>query len=126
MQPGPENLPAGSARDVGESGPVGSATIHAAEQALDALLQESHLAGGHDIPNLVAAHVPGPAHDAVIYLTDLQQRTLIPFLPARPSQSEHHVPLGVDSTVAGRAFQLVHLQTQEIGLDLDPAGRTRV
>jgi len=104
----------GGIRDVGESGPVGSQALEPAEAAIDALLFEAHLAGGHDLPELVARHA---AHlgcdDAIVYLTDLQQLVLTPFLRARPGHAEHHGVLGIDSTVAGRAYQLLQLQTQD-------------
>jgi hypothetical protein len=46
------------------------------------------------------------SHDTVVYLADLQQRVLVPFLPAtgHPADSNPGT-LGIDSTVAGRAFQ---------------------
>ncbi len=100
---------------------------HPVEHAFDALLRESHLAGANDIPELVARHAATlGGHDAVVYLVDLQQRVLVPFAPRRPLQDQQHSPLGVDSTVAGRAFQLVRIQTQDVGMGAGTQGPTRV
>lgn len=117
----------GPARDVGESVSVGSSALNPAERAIDTLLAESHLASGHDLPDLVARHaVPLGGHDAILYLTDLQQRVLVPFLAARPTHDERHSMLGIDSTIAGRAFQSVQIQTQDLDGEGHQEGRTRV
>jgi hypothetical protein len=127
MDPQPQTAAEAPAREIGQPGPIHSAALNRAEQAVDALLHEAHLASGHDLPGLVARHAePLGGHDAMLYLVDLQQRVLVPFVPARPSRDEHQVPLGVESTVAGRAFQLVQTLTQELGPDERHAGRTRV
>ena len=86
MAPPSENSSPGPAREVGETGPCGSTALNRAEQATDALLRGAHLAGGHDLPDLLVQHaeVLG-CHDALTYLTDLQQRVLVPFLPPRPN-----------------------------------------
>lgn len=126
MGPQGERSSSGSARDVGEIGPAGSASLNEAERAFDALLQRAHRAGSHDLPALLAQHAEAlGCHDALAYLSDLQQRVLVPFL-ARPSIEEHHTALGVDSTVAGRAFQLLQIQTQDLGDEAGHRGRTRV
>ena len=127
MAPPSETSSPGPARDVGETGPSGSTALSRAEQATDALLRGAHLAGGHDLPDLLVQHaeVLG-CHDAMTYLTDLQQRVLVPFLPPRPNPEEQPAALGVDSTVAGRAFQLLQIQTQDLSGAGDSRGRTRV
>jgi serine/threonine protein phosphatase PrpC len=51
--------------------------------------------------------------DVLVYLADLQQRVLVPFQPLGGlSHTEFPHPLGVDSTVAGRAFQHMQQLTQ--------------
>lgn len=93
---------------------VAASRLSPPERAIDDLLRESHLTGGDDLPELVARHaeVLG-GHQAVMYLVDLQQSHLVPFVPPRPSQDEHLSMLGVDSTIAGRAYQLLQPLTQE-------------
>ena len=89
------------------------------EQSMHGFLQESHLAGAHDIPVLVQRYAQGlGSHEALIYLADLQQRVLLPFLaPEGPPHDHQPTPLGVDSTVAGRAYQHLHVLTQECQVD---------
>jgi serine phosphatase RsbU (regulator of sigma subunit) len=117
----------GPARDVGETGPHGSTALNQAEQALDDLLRAAHRAGGHDLPDLLARYAAAlGCHDTLAYLTDLQQRVLVPFLPPRVDLAEQHPVLGVDSTVAGRAFQLLQIQTQDVSAEGEQQGRTQV
>lgn len=87
-----------------------------AEQ-LAGLIRASHLLPPHDLPALVRAHAePMGYHDAVLYLVDLQQRVLVPFLPPEgPDPAAAPSPLGVDSTLAGRAFQLVETVSHDEG-----------
>jgi Stage II sporulation protein E (SpoIIE) len=126
MAPPSESSTPGPDRDIGETGPSGSMAQNRPEQAIDDLLRGAHLAGGHDLPDLVGQHAEAlGCHDALTYLTDLQQRVLVPFLPPRPNHEEQPAVLGVDSTVAGRAFQLLQIQTQDLGAGQSP-GRTRV
>ena len=117
-------------RDAGDAvrrSPVSGAPLSPAEEALDEMLREAHLAGGHELPDLVARHAAMlGGHDAILYLADLQQRLLIPFLHRRPTQGQQHNQLGVDSTIAGRAFQVLRIQTQDVDLGGDGEGRTRV
>jgi serine phosphatase RsbU (regulator of sigma subunit) len=105
-------------RDAGDTirtGPIGTQPERPFEEVVDALLRASHLAGANDIPALVAQHaVTLGGHDAVLHLVDLQQRNLVPFLPTGPSWSDAHRTLKVDSTVAGRAYQHVQIQTQDL------------
>jgi hypothetical protein len=79
------------------------------DRGLNQLFRRSHKASPDEVPGLVAdAAAIFEAGDAGLYLVDLQQRTLVPFRP--PGHSDHQThprALGVDSTVAGRAFQHV-------------------
>ncbi len=94
-----------------------------AERAVDELLNEAHLCAPHQLPALLARHgeqlgVAG----AVAYLADLQQDVLVPFLGSEgPAMDETAVALGVDGTLAGRAYQQVEVLTQDL-----PGGRVRV
>jgi serine/threonine protein phosphatase PrpC len=94
----------------------GSTPLNAAERAFDAMLAEAHLAAAHDLPALAQRHVPAlGGRDAVIYLADLQQNVLVPFVPPPGvGHDDRLMPLGVDSTVAGRAFQHLQVLTQEV------------
>jgi Stage II sporulation protein E (SpoIIE) len=86
-----------------------------AERAVDALLEEAHLAAPYQIAALVARHAATlGADDALVYLADLQQRVLVPFLdPGGPGVGVHVRPLSVDTTLPGRAFQHVEVLTQD-------------
>jgi hypothetical protein len=86
-----------------------------AERAVDALLEDAHLAAPYQIPGLVRRHAATlDADDAVVYLVDLQQRVLVPFFdPAGPGVGRQVEPLSVDATLAGRAFQHVEVLTQD-------------
>jgi hypothetical protein len=49
----------------------------------------------------------------VIYLAELQQTVLIPFLgPEGPGMGDHVDPLSIDSTLAGRAYQHIDVLVQ--------------
>ena len=86
-----------------------------AERAVDALLADAHLAAPYQIAGLVARHAATlGADDALVYLVDLQQRVLVPFLdPAGPGVGRQVEPLAVDATLPGRAFQHVEVLTQD-------------
>lgn len=77
------------------------------ERALDALLQQAKHAAPHELPGLLSEHAPHlGALDATIYLVDLQQVSLTPFLgPAGPGTGPHPTLLPIDSTLAGRVHQ---------------------
>lgn len=105
--------------------PGGSTWRSRLELGLDQLVQDSHVASPDVIPGMVsgAAALFG-GEDAVVHLADLQQRVLVPFLS--PADHRHDgVPsaLGVDSTVAGRAFQQMHQLTQSAGPDREAGTR---
>jgi len=81
------------------------------------LVRESHLMPPHELPEQVGRHAEALGYrDVVIYLVDLQQRTLVPFLsPAGPRAGRQVSPLGVDSTLAGRSFQQIETLHQDDG-----------
>ena len=86
------------------------------QRAVDELLSDAHFAAPHDLPDLVAQHAATMGvTDAVMYLADLQQQLLVPFLRGSAAFGEQPTALGVDSTVAGRAFQQVQVLTQDGG-----------
>ncbi|HSH22974.1 MAG TPA: PP2C family protein-serine/threonine phosphatase, partial [Acidimicrobiales bacterium] len=89
----------------------------------DDLLGDSHLAAPHELAELLARHAEKlGVTDALAYLVDLQQSVLVPFLPPRAIRLNEQVDvLGVDSTIAGRAYQHVEVVMQELA-----AGGTRV
>lgn len=97
--------------------------LSADELAVDALLRASHLAAPHEVPALVAEHARHiRADDAVVYLADLQQRVLMPFVgPDGPGERELLEPLPIDSTLAGRVYQYVEVLPQSL-----EAGAVRV
>ena len=91
--------------------------VSVAERAFDHLLASAHTAAAHELPQLIAesAAILGAA-DAQAYLVDLQQSTLVPFVDGhRPNADVSVEPLGIDATVAGRAYQLVQVATQPNG-----------
>jgi len=79
------------------------------ERATDDLLTRAHLLAGHQLPEAVRGYASQlQASDATIYLADLQQNVLVPFLgPDGPDLNETLPQLAVDTTLAGRAYQLV-------------------
>ena len=86
-----------------------------AERVFDALLDAAHLAGPHEVPGLIAEHaVLLGAVDAVVYLVDLQQTLLVPFLGSAGRTELQHETLSVESTVAGRAFRLTEVVRQPL------------
>jgi len=97
---------------------------------MDGLLRSSHVASADELPGLVAeAAGRFGAVDTTIYLADLQQRVLAPFVdPVASSGPDYgrspHV-LGIDSTVAGRAFQHMRRLTQPSGPE-EHSDRTQV
>ena len=97
--------------------------LNPAEQAVDELLNGVHLLSGHQLPGLLAAHGHRlGVHGATVYLADLQQDVLVPFLgPDGPGLGESVGPLAVDTTLAGRAYQHVQVLTQNL-----PGGQVRV
>jgi serine/threonine protein phosphatase PrpC len=80
-----------------------------------------------ELPGMVAdAAALFGGEDVLVHLVDLQQRVLVPFQPLRGhSHDEFPHPLGVDSTVAGRAFQHMQPLTQSAA-PRDEGDRVRV
>lgn len=84
------------------------------ERSLDELLRRADLAAAYDLPGLFQGHadVLGVG-DPVAYLVDLQQSSLVPLIDAAaPDDARQVSTLGVDSTLAGRAFQQAQILTQ--------------
>lgn len=104
------------------AGDIGRA-MNDAERAVDALLAESHLAAPYQLADLVrrqASTLGG--QDATLYLADLQQRVLTPFLGAGGAGLGRQVEaLHIDGTLAGRAFQHLDVLTEN-----SDDGRVRV
>ncbi|MFI6483451.1 PP2C family protein-serine/threonine phosphatase [Nonomuraea sp. NPDC050663] len=77
------------------------------ERMLTGLLQASHLTTLDDLPALVTDHAALAGFErVVIYLADLQQNLLKPM-------SSDGLPLRIDTTLAGRAFQEVRTLSQK-------------
>jgi serine phosphatase RsbU (regulator of sigma subunit) len=91
----------------------------AAEQALQALADDAVLAAPYELAGLIDACARGlGARGALAYLSDLQQRTLVPFVgPGGPGDDTQLTPLSVDSTLAGRAFQNFEVHVQDAGME---------
>jgi hypothetical protein len=118
--PAPDPAP-----DRGSGGPASSVDEprSSSERATDDLLTQAHLLSAHQLPDLLAQYAGRlGVSDAIVYLADLQQNVLVPFVgPDGPGLNENLPPLAVDATLAGRAYQLVQVLTQEL-----PGGRLRV
>ena len=83
------------------------------ERAVDALLQASHVVAPHQLPGLIAEHAEAfGARDAIVYLADLQQVSLVPFVGSSLPQLGAVETRPVDSTIAGRCFQRVEVLSQ--------------
>jgi serine/threonine protein phosphatase PrpC len=96
--------------------------VNEADGAFDALVADARLGAPHELPGLSAGHAaPLGAVDVLVYLVDLQQRSLVPFFGALGPATGQREPIEVDGTVAGHAFQHLELMTQQ---QLD--GRVRV
>lgn len=97
------------------------------ESGMEQLLHVSHIASPDELPDMVAtAAAVFDGENALICLADLQQRVLVPFQgPSIHNHDESPQVLGVDSTVAGRAFQQMHLLTQSTNAR-DDENRTRI
>lgn len=97
--------------------PTSGEPLSATEEALRVLVDTGRCAAPYELAALVdvCARALG-AQSAVVYLADLQQRELVPFLaPSGPGQGAALTPLSVDATLAGRAFQTFELQVQDTG-----------
>lgn len=97
-----------------EPGTVQPEVVSGWERAIGALLEESRVAAPYQLPALVGRHAASiGATEAVVYLVDLQQVSLVPFVGSDHLQHHEHIePLAVDSTVAGRCFQRLEVLEQ--------------
>jgi serine/threonine protein phosphatase PrpC len=99
-----------------ELGPVEAAgqTTSDAERAVDALLADSHLAAPYQLADLIRRHAATlGAQDGTLYLVDLQQGVLVPFLGTGGAGPGRQVEtLTVEGTLAGRSYQHVEVLTQ--------------
>ena len=95
------------------------------ERAIDSPMNQSHISAPHELPGLISVHAAALGlEDAVAYLVDLQQAVLIPFLGSSgPGLERQRDTLAVDSTLAGRAFQLTEVLVQPLE---HPPGAVRV
>ena len=85
----------------------GSAADGTGERAIDAFLEQATDAAPHELPALLTRHAPNlGALDATIHLVDLQQVWLAPFLGPPAAAAGTAAPLPIDSTIAGRVYQL--------------------
>jgi len=85
------------------------------ERMLDGLLQASHRCALDELPGLVAEYgAAAGLHDAVIYLADRRREVLRPLRGAAAAGGEVVGELGVDSTLAGRAFRDVAMMRARI------------
>src|SRR3954453_11096846 len=107
--------------------PAESTWLFRVESGMERLLDVSHIAAPDELPGMVAAAAGGfDGEDAIICLADLQERILVPFQgPSSHIHDESPQALGVDSTVAGRAFQQMHQLFQSADAR-DGAHRTRI
>lgn len=90
--------------------------MDAGERGVELLLREVHLTAPHELPDLFSRHAAETlaVDEVIVYLADLQQNMLVPFLgPHGAGISRHVDPLEVDSTVAGRSFQHLEVVTQD-------------
>ena len=95
------------------------------ERALAHFIQVAHVAVPDELPLLLSESAAAfDAPDAAMFLVDLQQRTLVGFEGPGHTIDGYSAPLGVDSTIAGRAFQLIQRLTQSA--PGNGAERTRV
>lgn len=95
---------------------AGATWLSRIERGMDQLIHRSHVASPDELAGLVADAAAGfGSDDTTIYLADLQQRVMVPFLGAAVHAHDDfpHV-LGIESTVAGRAFQQMQRQTQAV------------
>jgi serine phosphatase RsbU (regulator of sigma subunit) len=79
------------------------------------MLTAAHLAGPEALPDMINTFAVGlGCVEALVYLVDLQQQVLVPFLgPGGAADDTQVDSLSVDGTLAGRAFQLIDVQFQE-------------
>jgi hypothetical protein len=80
------------------------------------LLARSHLMRPGRVPaELARAARPLGVSGVRVYLADLEQRQLVPLVPGDGGTAEVAAALPIDSTLAGRAYQAVTVQTSLAG-----------
>ena len=78
--------------------------------ALAGLLEQSHLADPVQLPALASAAFGTLGTDVTMYLADHDQQLLVPAVADLPQDAQLAAqPLGVDTTLAGRAFRQVQI-----------------
>ena len=89
------------------------------EQALENLRAAAQMAAPHELAELIDRCARGMgARRAVAYLADLRQQLLVPFVaPDLLGDETKLTPLDVDSTLAGRAFQMFDIHIQDADFD---------
>jgi serine phosphatase RsbU (regulator of sigma subunit) len=85
--------------------------------AIGDMLLTSHLLSPHALPGHLARYAAEAGFDnAELYLADLQQKVLVPFLDGGQPDADHQASvLGIDSTLAGRVFQSLQPLGQDDG-----------
>ena len=87
--------------------------VEQVQRAMDHFIQVAHVAAPDELPLLLSESASAfGAPDAGMFLADLQQRTLIGFEGPGHQLHPYAEPLGIDSTIAGRAFQHMQRVTQ--------------
>ncbi|GAA2214202.1 PP2C family protein-serine/threonine phosphatase [Nonomuraea monospora] len=80
------------------------------EGMLGGLLGVNHLSAMEDVPGLVAEHARRAGFSqTMVYVADLQQQHLVPLPGQRDASGEPLEPIGIDTTVAGRAYRDVEI-----------------
>lgn len=101
------------------SGRADEASRLLGESALQSLADAAILAAPYELADLIdrCARDLG-ARGAVVYLSDMQQQMLVPFVArSGPGNDSQLTELSVDSTLAGRAFQTFDLHMQDAGVE---------
>ena len=97
------------------SGAEAATDAAAWEAATRKLTLDAQSAAPHEVPDLIQSTARSLGFgEALAYLVDLQQTVLVPFVADDDQAAHQVVPLRVDSTVAGRAFQQSEAMTQPV------------
>ena len=91
----------------------GSSRATAELAGMVGLLDGSHLAPPDELPALASAAYRSLGVDVTIYLVDHDQRLLVPLLARETAGDVPTGPLGVDATLAGRAFRQAQTTTSD-------------
>lgn len=101
-----------TAQETGGAAPV-AASGGGFDRAAREVLQASHLLAPHQLPDLVTRTAAGlGALEAVVFLVDLQQTSLVPFFGSADAGERSVHALPVEGSLAGLAFQRVQVLTQ--------------